>query len=132
MFANLELSERQAFYPLGFCFAYKDFEGNPTNTALQQDAQEFLNFFFGRLEDLLKPTSQKHLLESVFGGKVCSQLICPACGKIRNILESYYNLSVQVKDRRSLEESLTRMIESSIINDFRCENCQQKVDVEKR
>jgi hypothetical protein len=22
MFANLELSERQAFYPLGFCFAF--------------------------------------------------------------------------------------------------------------
>jgi hypothetical protein len=38
MFANLELSERQAFYPLGFCFAFKDFDGNPTNTAIQQDA----------------------------------------------------------------------------------------------
>jgi ubiquitin carboxyl-terminal hydrolase 34 len=24
------------------------------------------------------------------------------------------------------------MIESSIINDFKCENCQKKVDVEKR
>ena len=34
MFANLELSERQAFYPLGFCFAFKDFDGNPTNTAI--------------------------------------------------------------------------------------------------
>jgi ubiquitin C-terminal hydrolase len=110
MFANLELSERQAFYPLGFCFAYKDFEGNPTNTALQQDAQEFLNFFFARLEDLLKPTSQKYLLESVFGGKVCSQIICPACGNIRNLLESYYNLSVQVKDCKSLEASLQKMI----------------------
>lgn len=57
MYANLELTERQAFNPLGFCFAFKDFEGNPTNTALQQDAQEFLNFFFGKLEDMIKPTS---------------------------------------------------------------------------
>ena len=94
MFANLELSERQAFFGLGFCFAFKDLDGNPTNTALQQDAQEFINFFFGRLEDLLKPTSQKHLLDGVFGGKVCSQLICQSCGNIRSILESYYNLSV--------------------------------------
>jgi|LauGreDrversion4_2_1035121.scaffolds.fasta_scaffold51683_5 uncharacterized UBP type Zn finger protein len=58
--------------------------------------------------------------------------MCPSCGNIRNILESYYNLSVQVKDRRSLEESLSKMIESSIISGFKCENCQQKVDVEKR
>lgn len=132
MFGNLELSERQAFYPLGFCFAFKDFDGNPTNTAIQQDAQEFLNIFFARLEEMLKPTTQKHLLDSVFGGKVCSQIKCPACGNIRNILETFYTLTVQVKDRRGLLDSLQKMIESSIINDFRCENCKQKVDVEKR
>ena len=98
----------------------------------QQDAQEFLNFFFGRLEELLKPTSQKYLLESVFGGKVCSQLICQSCGSIRNILESYYNLSVAVKDRKGLEDSLHKMIESVIINGYKCENCNMTVDVEKR
>ena len=38
MFGFLELSEKQAYDPLEFCFAFKDFEGNPTNTALQQDA----------------------------------------------------------------------------------------------
>lgn len=39
---------------------------------------------------------------------------------------------MQVKDRKSLDESLRKMIESSIINDFKCDNCNQKVDVEKR
>jgi ubiquitin carboxyl-terminal hydrolase 34 len=123
MFANLELSERQAFFPLGFCFAFKDFDGNPTNTAIQQDAQEFLNIFFARLEELLKPTSQKHLLDSVFGGKTCSQLKCSNCGNIRNKLETFYTLSVTVKDRKGLIHSLQKMIESSIISDFKCENC---------
>lgn len=33
LMAHLELSERQDFQPLEFCFAFKDFEGNPTNTA---------------------------------------------------------------------------------------------------
>ncbi len=37
-----------------------------------------------------------------------------------------------VKDRKGLIDSLQKMIETSIINDFRCENCKQKVDVEKR
>ena len=48
------------------------------------------------------------------------------------MLESYYNLSVQVKDRTSLDHSLRKNIESIVINDFRCESCGQKVDVEKR
>jgi len=91
-----------------------------------------LNIFFARLEELLKPTSQKHLLDSVFGGKLVSQLKCPSCGNIRNLLETFYTLTVMVKDRRGLNDSLQKMIETSIINDFKCENCQQKVDVEKR
>ena len=31
--AHLELSERTDYNPFEFCFAFKDFEGNPTNTA---------------------------------------------------------------------------------------------------
>lgn len=72
MFGFLELTERQAYDPTEFCFSFKDFDGNPTNTALQQDAQEFLNIFFDRLETCLAGTSQKDLLENVYGGKTCS------------------------------------------------------------
>ncbi len=57
MYGSLELSEKQAFDPIEFCFAFKDFDGNPTNTAIQKDAQEFLTIFFDRLEEKLKPTS---------------------------------------------------------------------------
>ena len=60
--AHLELSERSDYDPRGFCFAFKEFDGTPTNTAEQKDAQEFLNVLFDRLETALKPTSRKHLL----------------------------------------------------------------------
>jgi hypothetical protein len=36
--ANLELSEISDYLPKGFCFAFKDFEGLPTNTDEQKDA----------------------------------------------------------------------------------------------
>ena len=42
IFSNLELSERQAYDPTGFCFSFKEFDGNPTNVCEQKDAQEFL------------------------------------------------------------------------------------------
>ena len=51
---SLELSEKRAYNPFGFCFAFKDYEGNPTNTAIQSDAQEFLNMAFERLEIITK------------------------------------------------------------------------------
>lgn len=41
-----------------------------------------------------------------------------------NNLESYYNLSMQVKDRPSLDVSLKKMIENTSISDFKCENCK--------
>jgi len=38
MMANLELSERQEFNPMEFCFAFKDLDNNPTNIGEQKDA----------------------------------------------------------------------------------------------
>ena len=76
LMAHLELSERMDYNPFEFCFAFKDFDGNPTNTSEQKDAQEFLNMTFDRIENMLRGTSRKYLLQSVFGGKTCSQLVC--------------------------------------------------------
>jgi ubiquitin carboxyl-terminal hydrolase 34 len=69
--ANLELSPRMDYNPTEFCFAFKDFEGNPTNLGEQKDAQEFLNMLFDRLENQLRPTSMKYLLQSIFCGQTC-------------------------------------------------------------
>ena len=84
LMANLELSERTDYNPWEFCFAFKEFDGTPTNTAEQKDAQEFLNVCFDRLETALKGTSREQLLQSVFRGRTCNQLVCIECGKCRN------------------------------------------------
>lgn len=106
LMANLELSERTDYNPWEFCFAFKEFDGAPTNTAEQKDAQEFLNVAFDRLENALKGTTRDQLLQSVFRGKTCSQLVCAECGKCKNRLEDFYNLSLTVKDLKGVHESL--------------------------
>jgi len=68
LIAMLELSERSDYDPRGFCFAFKEFDGTPTNTSEQKDAQEFLNVLFDRVDNALMPTSRKYLLEGIFGG----------------------------------------------------------------
>lgn len=133
IFAYLELTERQDFKPDKFCFAFKDLDGQPTNISIQQDAQEFLNLIFDRLENLLACTPEKYLLQNVFGGKTCSQIICKGgCGDVRRNYEDFYNLSLGVKGNTTLFEALDNLIASDTINEFNCEHCARKVSVLKR
>jgi len=132
LMANLELSERTDYNPWEFCFAFKEFDGTPTNTAEQKDAQEFLNVCFDRLETALKGTSREKLLQSVFRGRTCSQLVCAECGKCRNRVEDFYNLSLTVKDLKGVHESLQSLVQGEVINDYECSGCKKKVDVSKR
>lgn len=129
LFANLELSKRPYINPFAFCFSFKEFDGTPTNTAEQKDAQEFLNVLFDRLENNLKPTPRKYLLQSIFGGKTCSQLACSECGKVKNRIEDYYNITLTVKDLKSVYESLQGQVDGEIINDYQCDGCNKKVDI---
>lgn len=108
LFAHLELSERSEYNPLGFTFAFKEMDGQPTHISEQKDAQEFLNVLFDRMEKVLKPTPRKYLVQSVFGGKTCSQLVCSECHKVKNKIEDYYNLSLTVKDINSVYDSLEK------------------------
>jgi len=39
MFSYLSLSNREDYIPYGFCYSFKDWEGNPTNLSIQQDVQ---------------------------------------------------------------------------------------------
>ena len=86
LFANLELTERQDYNPDEFCFAWKDLDGLPVNVSVQQDAQEFLNFFFDRIETSLKPSPFKYVVEDVFGGKTCNQTVCSNCKTVNERL----------------------------------------------
>lgn len=130
--ANLELSQHSDYLSKGFAFAFKDETGQPTNTAEQKDAQEYLNFLFGRLETALKDTSRKHLISSIFGLKHCSQLVCKECGKVKNRIEDGLNLSLTVKDIKGVYASLDKQVEGEVISDYECSGCKKKVDIHKR
>ena len=41
-FANMALSQQQAFKPINFWHAFKDYDGEPINVTEHQDAYEFL------------------------------------------------------------------------------------------
>lgn len=102
MFAGLELSDRSYYNPVDFCCSFKDFEGKPINVRIHQDSQEFLSMLFDRVENLLRNTSMKYLLQSVFGGKTAILMTCKNCGFQKERVEDFLNLSLEVKDQKSI------------------------------
>lgn len=132
MFAFLEVSDRMDYNPQGFCFAFKDFQGNPVNVSIQQDAQEFVNMIFDKLENGLKNGPFNNLLDNIYGGRCCTQLICEECGNKKEKEELFYSLSLEVKNMKNIYESLEKYIAGEVISDYLCEKCNKKAQTTKR
>ena len=132
MYTYLFFSEKEYYNPKEFCFSFKDFDGNPTNTMVQQDSQEFLNAFCDKIENSLKNTNLKYIINNVFVGRTCSQVICDACGNVSNRFEDFYNLTLEVANMKTLNDSLNKLILPEKIDDFNCERCGKKVTITKR
>ena len=58
--------------------------------------------------------------------------MCLECGTCKNRIEDFYNLSLTVKDIKSMGDSLQKLIEGEVINDYECDTCKKKVDISKR
>lgn len=68
----------------------------------------------------------------MFRGSTVDQLICRDCGFTRSSIQHFYNLSVEVKNKASLDQSLTKMLEEQEISDYKCEGCEKRGGVYKR
>jgi hypothetical protein len=132
MYTFLTYSEKQAYNPKDFCESFKDLDNAPINPMIQQDSQEFFNNFCDKIENCLKNTKYKYIIDNIFTGKTCSSVICEECKTISNRFEDFYNLTLEVKNINSLYESLQRMISPEKIDDFKCEKCQKNVTIIKR
>ena len=132
MYTYLTYSEKEDYNPKYFCYSYKDFDGNPTNPMIQQDSQEFYNNFCDKIENCLKKTKYKYIINDVFTGRTCSSVICESCKNVSNRFEDFYNLTLEVKNITNLNDSLQKMIMPEKIDDFKCDACNQKVTISKR
>ena len=132
MYTFLTLSEKEDYNPRSFCQEFKDFDGNPINVMIQQDSQEFFNNFFDKMENCLKNTNYKYIINDVFVGRTCSSVICESCKHVSNRFEDFYNLTLEVKNINNLNDSLHKLITPEKIEDFKCSNCNKNVTINKR
>jgi ubiquitin C-terminal hydrolase len=113
----------------------QDFDGQPVNTGQQMDANEFFNTLFAKLEDHLKGSEEEKLLSEVFGGELSNQLIPKECTHRSERLEPFYSLSIEIKNKKDIEESLKLFIAGEMLqgeNKYKCDTCQKGRDTLKR
>jgi len=132
MFAFLDVSHRRDYNPRDFCFSFKDWSGEPVNVTVQQDTSEFLNMIFDKLENALKPTPFKGLMDSIYAGNNISMMRCTNCGYKRTRKEKFLYQSLEVKNLKDIQEGFEELIKDEVISDYKCANCGAKCDVIKK
>ncbi|KAG0002609.1 hypothetical protein BGZ79_002672 [Entomortierella chlamydospora] len=135
LFGNLQESIRRAYNAHGFCYAYKDWDGNPMNVAVQMDVDEFFNILFDRLENSVKSTPQEELFKKQYGGKLVQQIKSKDCEHISEREDSFFSIQCEVKNKKTLEESLQLYVQGEILdgdNKYKCSSCDKHVDAIKR
>lgn len=128
-------SEKQYYNPKNFCQAFKDWDGNPTNVYEQRDVDEFFNMFLDRLENAIKGTANENFIKKHFGGVLSNELICKGCPHYSEREESFLAISLQVKNKKTIQESLQSFVEGEMLegdNAYLCEQCNKKVPTLKR
>lgn len=101
------MSQRSEYSPEPFCYSLK----SDINVGVQEDSQEFLGSVFSRIETELKETCFSDLVDRVYGGKTLVTIKCSKCGKEKYRVEDFNNLQLEVQERKTIDESLSRFTE---------------------
>jgi ubiquitin carboxyl-terminal hydrolase 9/24 len=136
IFSALKESDKQYINPKAFTQSFKDWEGKPINVLEQMDVDEFFNTFMDRLENLLKGHQNEHIIKNHFGGLQATELIGKgSCNHKSERDEPFLALPVQVKNKKSLIESLESFVEGELLegdNAYQCDHCEAKVPAVRR
>jgi hypothetical protein len=129
MFAQLQETERQYFNPKAFCHAYKDSEGRPIDPIVQQDANEFVTFFFTQLEERVngKGKQIEGLFKRYFGAQQSSILTAKGQFSEKRQIERYTCIPVKDECTNTLEEGLRKFIEPEEV-DYKWETKELDAD----
>ena len=135
LFGNLLMSEKRDFDTMDLVRSIRGYDGDTIRPGEQQDVDEFFNLFCTRLETALKELPQSRLLHDVFGGQISHLITCKKCQKSSERIEDFLSISLDVKGKRNIFESLHSYIRGEVLdgsNKYFCSNCNCKRESIKR
>jgi ubiquitin carboxyl-terminal hydrolase 9/24 len=135
VFAGLKSSDRQFHNPKDLTMVFKNYDNQVMNVLEQMDVDEFFNLLMDRLEPYMKQTKYERLFKYHFAGQTANELICKGCPHSSEKHETYTSIILQVKNKRSILESLEEFINGEMLegdNAYFCEKCNKKVNTLRR
>jgi len=131
LFANLKLSEKTFYNPINLCHT-NIFNNRPINEKIQQDSKEFYDSVCDSLENCLKDSKYKYIINDALMGCMSHSIKCESCGYSSNNFENFCDLSLEIKDINTLKDSLYKLIQEEKVADSLCDNCNKKGTIRKR
>jgi hypothetical protein len=101
----------------------------------QNDANEFFNILMDRLGDAFPDTSPPDVFTKTFGGQLVHELCGKSCPHSKQRTEAFMCVGLDVKGKGSVQDSLAAFVEAELLsgdNAYKCEECNAKVDTQKR
>ncbi|KAF9687194.1 hypothetical protein SADUNF_Sadunf02G0068300 [Salix dunnii] len=135
LFARLHSSKMAVIDPAPFIMTLE------LDNAVQQDGHEFLTLLLSLLERCLnhsKISKVKKVVQDLFRGSVSQVTTCSNCGRdseASSKTEDFYELELNVKGLKSLDESLDQYLSVEQLhgeNQYNCELCKCTVDATHR
>lgn len=120
LFAHLEGSAKPYYNPRPFTRAMKTWDGETVDVNVQQDASEFLTSFFQQIESEMNGisdhySSDENILNTFFGGEFSNELVAEG-DRYSERFEPFHFISVPVRDRKNLQESLDGWVEGEKVS----------------
>uniref|UniRef100_K3WT18 USP domain-containing protein n=1 Tax=Globisporangium ultimum (strain ATCC 200006 / CBS 805.95 / DAOM BR144) TaxID=431595 RepID=K3WT18_GLOUD len=119
LFAHLEGTAKSYYNPRPFTSALKTWDGESIDVNLQQDASEFLTSFFQQIESEMNGmgdgSGDENILNTFFGGVFSNELVAEG-DRYSERAEPFHFISVPVRDRKTLKESLDGWVEGEKVS----------------
>ncbi|RYE98641.1 MAG: hypothetical protein EOO41_02140, partial [Methanobacteriota archaeon] len=132
MFGFLDSSQRIHYDPASWCFSFKDWDGQPTNVLIQQDAQEYLTSLLDRIEFAVSRGPRVGMVQQLLGIETREVRCCQGgCGRVRVTSEPAVCLSAPLVGG-NLDTSLRRTTEWEDIANYQCDDCNKRTTLRKR
>jgi ubiquitin C-terminal hydrolase len=132
---KLQYSAKPFIQTKGLCGVYKNWDGEPINPREQMDVEEFLGGLLTKMEEELGPIGGAEIIQRTFKSTTVNTIrgLAP-CTHESQREETHFTIPIEVKNKRSVRESLETLIEKEAMEGdsaYSCEDCHCKVTAEK-
>ena len=123
LFFNLKFCKEKYYTPSTFV---ENYDNDKLNTHQQMDIDEFFSNLVDRLENRMKKTENENLIKYFFQGHINDVLTFQeGCSHHRTNTSNFYSIQLQIRNKKSLYESLDTLIEGELMNEDNCIICPQ-------